>query len=138
MTSMGKRFSCNELRVRNTISCSAETGLASQPGATGGSETLNLTEGELAENLMFLYALRAPDTVAVPTQTLTINLPASNFLATLNVYQTHASQDAGQTTAEQVSVRRNNSTQFVITRTTADGSNITQSSFVEIMLMTYD
>jgi hypothetical protein len=135
---MGKRFSCDELRVKNSISCSAETGLASEAGNTSAAETLNLTEDQLSENLMFLYALRAPDTVAVPTQTLTLNLPTSNFLATLNVYQTHSSQDAGQTTAEQVSVRRNNSTQFVITRTTADGSNITQSSFVEIMLMSYD
>jgi len=135
---MGKRFSCNELRVKNTISCSAETGLASEAGSTGAAETLTLTEDQLAENLMFLYALRAPDTVAVPTQTLTLNLPASNFLATLNVYQTHTSQDAGQTTAEQVSVRRVSSTQFVITRTTADGSNIGHTSYVEIMLMTYD
>jgi hypothetical protein len=135
---MGPRFSCNELRVKNTISCSAKTDLASEAGSTTAAETLTLTEADLAQNLMFLYNLRAPDTVAVPTQTLTINLPTSNFLATLNIYQTHTSQDAGQTTAEQVSIRRVTSSQFVITRTTADGSNIGQSSFVEIMLMTYD
>jgi len=135
---MGQRFSCNELRVKNTISCSAETGLASEAGATGAAVVLNLTEDQLADNLMFLYGLRAPDTVAVPTQTLTLNLPASNFLATLNVYQTHSSQDAGQTTEEKVSVRRVSSSQFIITRTTADGSNISHTDYVEIMLMTYD
>ena len=68
---MGKRFSCDSLRVRNTISCSAETGLASAIGATTAAETLNLTEAQLAENLMFLYGLRAP-TTAGPKQTLTL------------------------------------------------------------------
>lgn len=135
---MGPRFSCNELRVKNTMSCSAKTDLASEAGSTTASETLNLTEADLAQNLMFLYLLRAPDTVAVPTQTLTINLPASNFLATLNVYNVHTSQDAGATSAEQFSIRRVNSTQYVITRTTADASNIAHSDYVEIMLMTYD
>ncbi len=134
---MGKRFSCNELRVKNTISCSAETGLASENGATTAAETLDLTEAQLAENLMFLYALRAPTTAAAK-QTLTINLPTSNFLSTINVYVSATSQDAGQTTAEQVSIRRVNSTQFVLTRTPADGSNISAVSYVEIMLMTYD
>ncbi len=134
---MGKRFSCNELRVKNTISCSAETGLASEAGATTAAETLDLTEAQLAENLMFLYALRAPTTAAAK-QTLTINLPTSNFLSTINVYVSATSQDAGQTTAEQVSIRRVNSTQFVLTRTPADGSNISAVSYVEIMLMTYD
>ena len=138
MTSMGPRFSCNELRVKNTMSCSAKTDLASEAGNTGAAETLTLTETDLAENLMFLYALRAPDTVAVPTQTVTLNLPASNFLATLNVYQTHSSQDAGQGAAEQVSVRRVSGSEYVITRTTADASNIAHTSFIEIMLMTYD
>lgn len=134
---MGKRFSCNELRVKNTISCSAETGLSSAAGATTGAETLDLTEVQLAQNLMFLYALREPTTPAAK-QTLTINLPTSNFLATLNVYPSNTSQDAGQTTAEQVSIRRVNSTQFVLTRTPADGSNIAHISYVELMLMTYD
>jgi len=135
---MGPRFSCNELRVKNTISCSAETGLASEAGSTTAAETLNLTEAELASNLMFLYALRAPDTVASAKQTLTVNLPASNFLATLNIHVTNAAQDAGQGTAEQVSVRRVNSTQYIITRVNADGSDIAHISYVEIMLMTYD
>jgi hypothetical protein len=135
---MGKRISCNELRVKNTISCSAETGLGSEAGNTSAAETLTLTETDLAENLVFYYLLRAPDTVAVPTQTLTINFPTPNFVATLNVYHTHSSQDAGQTAAEQFSIRRNNSSQYVITRTTADASNIAQNDYVEIMLMTYD
>tara|TARA_R110000765_G_scaffold39450_3_gene85808 strand:+ start:1699 stop:2103 length:405 start_codon:yes stop_codon:yes gene_type:complete len=134
---MGKRFSCDSLRVRNTISCSAETGLASAIGATTAAETLNLTEAQLAENLMFLYGLRAP-TTAGPKQTLTLNLPTGNFLATLNVYVTAASQDAGQTTAEEFSIRRVSSTQIVITRVNADGSNITATSYVEFILMTYD
>tara|TARA_R110000787_G_scaffold6733_1_gene23377 strand:- start:1314 stop:1727 length:414 start_codon:yes stop_codon:yes gene_type:complete len=137
MTSMGKRFSCDSLRVRNTISCSAETGLSSPAGATTAAEVLNLTEVQLADNLMFLYALRAPNT-PTPKQTLTINLPTSNFLATLNVYVTATSQDAGQTTAEEVSIRRVTSSQYVLTRTPADGSNITAISYVELMLMTYD
>lgn len=137
MTSMGKRFSCDSLRVKNTISCSAETGLASPAGATTAAETLDLTEAQLAENLMFLYQFRAPST-PTPKQTLTVNLPVGNFLATLNMYVTATSQDAGQTTAEETSVRRVTSSQYVLTRTTADGSNISASSYVEIMLMTYD
>ena len=128
---MGKRFSCDSLRVRNTISCSAETGLSSPAGATTAAEVLNLREVQLADNLMFLYALRAPNT-PTPKQTLTINLPTSNL------YVTATSQDAGQTTAEEVSIRRVTSSQYVLTRTPADGSNITAISYVELMLMTYD
>jgi len=134
---MGKRFSCDSLRVRNSISCSAASGLSSPVGATTAAEVLNLTEAQLASNLQVLYALREP-TTPTPKQTLTINLPISNLLSTINVYHTDVSQDAGQTTAEEVSIRRVNASQFVLTRTPADGSNLAHNSFVQILFMSYD
>lgn len=134
---MGKRFSCDALRVKNTISCSAETGLASPDGATTAAETLTLTEDQLGSKLMFTYRLREPST-SVVSQTLTINLPFGNFLPIINVFATATSQDASETTAERVSIRRVSGTQYVLSRANIDNSYIEADDVVQIVGFTYE